>query len=111
MRHLMRQAPRVSWDRLIFSMKEAVYKAWFPLTGDPLDFEDALILPRPVTSASGSFETHLLVSGRSARSPTPNALSGRWLVRDGIILTAVTLPASTAPLGVRPLQETGGRSM
>jgi len=25
--------PGPSWDRLLFSAKESVYKAWFPLTG------------------------------------------------------------------------------
>jgi 4'-phosphopantetheinyl transferase EntD len=26
-----------NWDRLLFSAKEAVYKAWFPLVGEWLD--------------------------------------------------------------------------
>ena len=30
--------PAVSWDRLLFSAKESVYKAWFPLTLRWLDF-------------------------------------------------------------------------
>ncbi|HEX6452667.1 MAG TPA: 4'-phosphopantetheinyl transferase superfamily protein, partial [Trebonia sp.] len=36
-------APGVSWDRLLFSAKESVYKAWFPLARRWLGFEDAEI--------------------------------------------------------------------
>ena len=31
--------PDVRWDRLLFSAKESVYKAWFPLTRRWLGFE------------------------------------------------------------------------
>ena len=31
------------WDRILFCAKEATYKAWFPLTGRWLGFEDAHI--------------------------------------------------------------------
>jgi 4'-phosphopantetheinyl transferase EntD len=34
-------APGVSWGRLLFSAKESVYKAWFPLTGRWLGFDQA----------------------------------------------------------------------
>lgn len=30
----------VRWDRLLFSAKEAAFKAWFPMTGQMLGFED-----------------------------------------------------------------------
>ena len=32
--------PNISWDRLTFSAKESVYKAWFPTYGKWLDFTD-----------------------------------------------------------------------
>lgn len=38
---LARSAEEVHRDRLLFSAKESVYKAWFPLTGRWLGFEDA----------------------------------------------------------------------
>lgn len=38
---LARRDPSVHWDRLLFSAKESVYKAWFPLTGRWLDFLEA----------------------------------------------------------------------
>ncbi len=35
--------PSVAWDRLLFSAKEAVFKAWFPDTRIELDFTDVQI--------------------------------------------------------------------
>jgi 4'-phosphopantetheinyl transferase EntD len=35
--------PGVCWDRLLFCVKESVYKAWFPLTGRWLGFEEACV--------------------------------------------------------------------
>ena len=52
LRALARES-RVCWDRLLFSAKEAVYKAWFPLAGRWLGFEDADRRRRP--SGSGIF--------------------------------------------------------
>ncbi|MBG0560383.1 4'-phosphopantetheinyl transferase family protein, partial [Actinoplanes aureus] len=39
--------PAVHWDRLLFSAKEAVYKAWYPLTGRWLGFTDANLAVGP----------------------------------------------------------------
>ncbi len=36
LRRLAATNPTISWDRLLFSAKESVYKAWYPLTGMPL---------------------------------------------------------------------------
>jgi 4'-phosphopantetheinyl transferase EntD len=36
-----------NWDRLLFSAKEAVYKAWFPLAGEWLDHQEAEIIFDP----------------------------------------------------------------
>ncbi|GAA2092504.1 4'-phosphopantetheinyl transferase superfamily protein [Streptomyces albiaxialis] len=46
--------PQVHWDRLLFSAKEAVYKAWFPLTGRWLGFPDAELDFRDESAAPGS---------------------------------------------------------
>jgi 4'-phosphopantetheinyl transferase EntD len=35
--------PAVRWDRLLFSAKESVYKAWFPVAQRWLDFEEATL--------------------------------------------------------------------
>jgi 4'-phosphopantetheinyl transferase EntD len=71
----------VAWDRLLFSAKESVYKAWAPLVGSFLDFDGAEITFDP---AAGAFLARLLVPGG------PAVLAGRFVVRDGLALTAVT---------------------
>ncbi|SCL26362.1 4'-phosphopantetheinyl transferase EntD (siderophore biosynthesis) [Micromonospora pallida] len=79
----------VCWDRLLFSAKEAVYKAWFPLTGRWLDFSEADIVVDP----GGTFAARLLVSGPVLDGREVTTFPGRFLVDDGLILTAITLPA------------------
>ncbi|SDY87383.1 4'-phosphopantetheinyl transferase EntD (siderophore biosynthesis) [Amycolatopsis xylanica] len=74
--------PLVRWDRLLFSMKESVYKTWYPLTGTRLEFEDALI----TADRSGEFAAHLLI-------PSSPVLRGNWLAADGLLVTAITLAA------------------
>ncbi len=78
--------PRVSWDRLLFSAKESVYKAWFPLTARWLDFEDAELSIDPV---SGTFRARLTLTAPHA----PRGFDGRWLAADGLILTAIAVTA------------------
>jgi 4'-phosphopantetheinyl transferase EntD len=83
LRQLSADEPGVCWDRLLFSVKESVYKAWFPLTRTWLDFEQADVTLGP----SGQFTATLLVP-----APVPG-FAGRWLVRDGLVLTAIAVPA------------------
>ncbi len=79
----------IYWDRLLFSAKESVYKAWFPLTGRWLGFEDAHITVDP---ASSGFTVELLVDGSTNTGPALTGFTGRYLVRDGFVLTAITVP-------------------
>lgn len=74
--------PEVCWDRLLFSAKESVYKAWFPVAGCWLGFEDASL---DIDPESGTFTATILIEGPLAR------MSGRFLVDRGLILTAVSL--------------------
>jgi 4'-phosphopantetheinyl transferase EntD len=75
--------PGVCWDRLLFCAKESVYKAWFPLTRQWLGFQQAEI----TIMDYGIFEARLLVPG-----PSLTGFTGRWLVRDGLVLTAIAEP-------------------
>ena len=80
------------WDRVLFCAKEATYKAWFPLTHRWLGFEDAHITFSVDGSGSaGSFESKILVDPRAESGPPLTALSGRWSVGDGLVLTAIVL--------------------
>ncbi|MFC4588509.1 4'-phosphopantetheinyl transferase family protein [Sphaerisporangium corydalis] len=90
LRRLAARHPRVHWDRMLFSAKESVYKAWFPLTKRWLDFEDVMISVDP---ANGSFSAWLRVTGPRVRGQRISAFGGRWMVDAGLILTAVIVPA------------------
>jgi enterobactin synthetase component D / holo-[acyl-carrier protein] synthase len=65
------------WDRIVFCAKESVYKAWFPLTGRWLDFEDVSI----TVQLDGTFEARLRGAG----------LDGCWKVDRGLILAATSV--------------------
>jgi len=97
---LAERAPAVHWDRLLFSAKEATYKAWFPLTGRWLGFEDASVTLDP---DRGSFVARLLVPGPVVDGAQVAEFAGRWLVRGGLVITAVaqTRVASLSPGGAR----------
>lgn len=87
LRSLAQRDPAVSWDRLLFSAKESVYKAWYPMTRRWLGFLDVALHIDP---AAGTF------TARIALEPPPgsrqiNTLAGRWDVDDGLIRTAAWL--------------------
>jgi 4'-phosphopantetheinyl transferase EntD len=85
--------PDVHWDSVWFSAKEAVYKAWFPLTGRWLGFHDAEVT---LDGANGRFVARLLVPGARIDGEPISSFSGRWLVRDSLTLTAVVVPHTSA---------------
>jgi 4'-phosphopantetheinyl transferase EntD len=85
---LARGFPTTHWGRLLFSAKESLYKAWYPLTGRWLRFEDA----RLTIDTAGTFEAKLLIDGaRTDGGPPLIELHGRFLVTHGLIATAVTV--------------------
>jgi 4'-phosphopantetheinyl transferase EntD len=85
---LRASAPQVSWDRLLFSAKESVYKAWFPLTRRWLDFAEATLT---VDAAAGTFHARLLVDGETTSGAKLTGFDGRWLTRNGLVLTAIAV--------------------
>jgi 4'-phosphopantetheinyl transferase EntD len=82
-------APGPSWDRLLFCAKEATYKAWFPLTQRWLGFNEAAVTISP---GDGTFTARLLVEGPVLDGRPLTGFTGRWLARDGLILTAIAVP-------------------
>lgn len=88
---LAREDPNPSWDRLLFSIKESVYKAWFPLAGRWLGFEDARVA---IDRGSRSFTARLLVRGPLLNGREVSGFSGTWLVTEGIVLSAIAVPAA-----------------
>jgi 4'-phosphopantetheinyl transferase EntD len=81
---------RVELPRLLFSAKEAAYKAWFPLTKRWLGFEDVELL---LDLSGGEFRAKLLVPGPVINGTRLTEFVGRWVMQDGIILTAIVVPA------------------
>ena len=81
------------WDRLLFSAKESVYKAWFPLARRWLGFEEALIRIDP----DGGFSASLLVPGPTVNGTPLTGFRGRWIAADGLVVTSVTVPPSSSP--------------
>ncbi|MFI8768225.1 4'-phosphopantetheinyl transferase superfamily protein [Streptomyces sp. NPDC053792] len=161
LRALAARRPDIAWDRLLFSAKESVYKAWSGYGGTWLGFEDAEVwwtlgtddgwdlstraraaeapprahapgpsararTPGPSPSArtpdpsshartpetpprarttdppsrarterpwaSGRFRARIVLSPPAGPPALPRTLRGRWLVRDGLLLTAVAVP-------------------
>ena len=80
------------WDRILFCAKEATYKAWFPLTGRWLGFEDAHItFEVDATGVAGGFVSRILIDPAARSGPPLTELAGRWSVAGGLALTAIVL--------------------
>jgi 4'-phosphopantetheinyl transferase EntD len=90
---LAREQPERHWDRLLFSIKESVYKAWFPLAERWLGFEDASVTIDP---AERTFSARLLVPGPPLGEEELTGFSGRWAIANGVIVTAIAVPAKIA---------------
>ena len=95
--------PQVVWDRMLFSAKESVYKAWYPQEQRWLGFLDCVLMVGGPTSCTqdttgvswlrGTFTAHLL----PASSLGPE-LVGNWVARlpndaamGGLIATALVI--------------------
>ena len=101
----------ICWDRILFCIKETVYKAWFPLTRKWLGFEDAAIIIEPSTiepntiepntiepstihPAAGAFSARLLVTGPTIADRPLTGFHGRWLISEGLVVASI---AATNP--------------
>ncbi|MET9381166.1 4'-phosphopantetheinyl transferase superfamily protein [Streptomyces sp. NPDC002928] len=94
LRRLTADHPEIHWDRLLFSAKESVYKAWFPLTGQWLDFTEADIDLRvhPGERLRGSLRAELLVPGPVLDGHRLRYFEGLWTAQRGLVATAVAVP-------------------
>ncbi|MFJ6197868.1 4'-phosphopantetheinyl transferase [Micromonospora sp. NPDC092111] len=80
---LTADAPGPHWDRLLFSAKEALYKAWYPTTGVFLGFDEARVTVHPATH---TFTARVLVPGGG------RDFDGRYRHAAGLTLTVVAVP-------------------
>jgi 4'-phosphopantetheinyl transferase EntD len=76
----------VCWDRLLFSAKESACKLWYPLTGHWPGFREVTI----GLATTGTFTACLPGPGPAAGDRPVTRMTGRWLARDGLIVTAIT---------------------
>lgn len=73
--------PGTSWDTVLFTAKEATYKAWYPLTGVVLVHDD--------------IDVHLFADGRfvaearatAAGTRTTHRVRGRWGLGAGVVVS------------------------
>ena len=80
--------PDPRWDRIFFCAKEAVYKAWFPLTGRWLDFADV----SATVHLDGTFRARLRVPAPRIDGVDLDDFGGRWMVGRGLVLAATSVP-------------------
>lgn len=96
--------PGPCWGRLLFCAKEAVYKAWYPLTQRWLGFTEALITfeltrsPQPALPGrldpecwQGTFSAQLTATTTALDGRQLSGFAGRWLIDHGLITTMVAV--------------------
>jgi 4'-phosphopantetheinyl transferase EntD len=80
------------WDRILFSAKESIYKAWFPLTRQWLGFEDAAVFFDPI---GATFQARLFKHA-SVGGVRLDTVDGRFRVLNGLVLTFVGIATQRA---------------
>jgi len=84
-RELLLEVPAVRWDRLVFSVKESVYKCWYQLCHRPLEFEDVEVRFDPDRM---EFTASLLVSAAAAEQLL--SFTGNCIATEQYLLSGVT---------------------
>jgi 4'-phosphopantetheinyl transferase EntD len=97
---LGRRDRTIDGGRLLFSCKEAVYKAWYSMAGTWLDFEDVQL---SFSAAGRTFVARVPAPGGGSDEPAGFCMHGSWIVSGGLILTATVIPRdgdrSRTPIG------------
>jgi 4'-phosphopantetheinyl transferase EntD len=79
--------PGELWPTVIFSAKESLYKAWYPLMNCWLDYQEANIMIEP---ERGNFRA--VITSRGSRALPWHSLEGRFAVTEKFIYTAIAIP-------------------
>jgi 4'-phosphopantetheinyl transferase EntD len=80
--------PGIDWPKVVFSVKESFYKAWFPVTGKSLDFTDVELTVDPVEKR---VEFSVLLDDDHAA--WGGLARGRFEILEGYLVTGVTMLA------------------
>jgi 4'-phosphopantetheinyl transferase EntD len=86
---LARARPDLHWSRIVFCVKEAVYKAWFPSTRRWLDFADV----STTVHLDGTFRARVQVRPPRVAGVDLGGFSGRWVVGRGLVVAATSVGA------------------
>lgn len=97
----LRGGDQLHWDRLLFSAKESVFKAWYGLANQWLDFFECTIQWGPSGDLkpvgedvfAGTFVAHLSRSWSGSRE-IPNRFEGRFVFGKEHLATMVTVDRS-----------------
>lgn len=81
--------PKVAWDRLLFSAKEAIFKAWFPMTGHWLNYHECTLT---IESDTATFTGRLHLDSSIRAHFGIDMVEGRWGISKGRLLSAVVVP-------------------
>lgn len=87
---LARLPAGIPWPTVLFSVKETVYKVWWPVVGTWLDFHDARVTLDP---EAGTF-TARIAPARLNTAPAPNrpsSIDGRFAVDADLVRSAAVL--------------------
>ena len=84
-------APTLPWELLLFSAKESVFKAWYPLVGTWLGFRYARI---EFDVALRAFRALILPDAPGAGDDVPREFEGRFCVSERHVLTGAFIAAT-----------------
>jgi 4'-phosphopantetheinyl transferase EntD len=79
------------WDRILFSAKESIYKAWFPVYRRWLDFDDVSVIFDPPTAR---FRARLVNRWAACAGASIDCFEGRFLLSGTHVLTSTTVAAT-----------------
>ena len=89
----LQRAPKSSlcWDKLLFSIKESIYKTWYPVARCWLGFEQVLVTIEPETN---SFIGTVLPSASVQAPRHMSSFQGQYLVEESLLVTSICIPQS-----------------
>lgn len=89
-RDVLGPAARARRGRLVFSAKECIYKALAPLVDRVLGFDEVEVRFAEEADTDGSFMTRF-VQPEARPSGCPEVVHGRWMAREGALLSVIAL--------------------
>lgn len=78
----------LQWERILFSIKESIFKSWYPITHTWLDFTQANIYIDPINNV---FEANLILECYKIWPYSTN-IKGKWTVSNNLIRSLSIIP-------------------